>query len=127
MSISVYRISMFGCLLAGLLLALPAAAQQYPSSAEMRAGRGHSYQAPAFDLQPGQTQTIVSINEAETYAVCLVGKNATVIADGKNFPLDHRDCIEVTASEIKVQSDDQPGETEGTFYRSRGRGPGMRP
>ena len=51
------------------------AQSEYPSAASRRAGHGTYGQ---FDLQGGETQTIVDLEVSAPYRVCIVGKRSTV-------------------------------------------------
>jgi hypothetical protein len=91
------------------------AQSEYPSAASRRAGLGAYGQ---FDLQGGETQTIVDLEESASYRVCIVGKSSTVVVDGtKKNGLDHGDCYDVQGKKIDVQSDDGEGDTHGVYER----------
>ena len=91
------------------------AQSEYPSAFDRRAGHGSYGQ---FDLQGGETQTIVDLEESAPYRVCIVGKSSTVIVDGaKKNGLDHGDCFDVQGKKIDIQSDDGEGDTHGVYER----------
>ena len=91
------------------------AQSEYPSAASRRAGHGTYGQ---FDLQAGETQTIVDLEVSAPYRVCIVGKSSTVIVDGtKKNGLDHGDCYDVQGKKIDIQSDDGEGDTHGVYER----------
>lgn len=91
------------------------AQSQYPSGFDRRAGVGTYGQ---FDLNPGESQTIVDIDESAPYRVCIVGKSSTVIVDDtKKNSLDQGDCYDVSGKKIVIQSDDGEGDTHGVYER----------
>ncbi len=91
----------------------------YPTSKSMRMSGGqHGY----FDVGPGETQPIVNIKEPEVYRICIEGEKATVVADGNAVPLDHGDCYDVEAKDIKIENKGGDDETEGTYHRRWRRG-----
>ena len=100
------------------------AQSDYPTTAGLKAsrhsgGKGtHGY----FDVGPGQTQPIVNVKEPEVYRVCIQGEKATVVADGNAVQLDHGDCYDVEAKDIKIEKKGGQDETEGTFHRRGRRG-----
>ncbi len=96
-------------------ISLAQAQSEYPASRDFRAGHGTYGQ---FDLSPGETQTLVDIDESTVYRVCIVGKKSLVIVDdSKRTNLDHGDCWDVQGKKIIVKSDDSVGETQGTYHR----------
>ncbi len=93
------------------------AQSDYPSGFSRRAGSG-TYGQGQFDLQAGESQKIVEIDESATYRVCIVGKKATVIVDGsKKNGLDHGDCYDVQGKSIVIQSEKGEGDTHGIYER----------
>ena len=91
------------------------AQSEYPSAFDRRAGHGSYGQ---FDLQGGETQTIVDLEESAAYRVCIVGKSSTVIVDGtKKNGLDHGDCFDVQGKKIDIQRGDGDGDTHGVYER----------
>lgn len=96
-------------------ISIAQAQSEYPTSRDFRAGHGTYGQ---FDLSPGETQTIVDIDESAVYRVCIVGKRSKIIVDDtKEANLDHGDCWDVQGRKIIVRSDETAGETQG-YYNS---------
>ncbi len=115
------RLAWLACMAAYVAMMGAAQAQysDYPTSKSIRMSRGqHGY----FDVGPGETQPIVNIKEPEVYRICIEGEKATVVADGNSVPLDHGDCYDVEAKDIKIQNKGGDEETEGTYHRRWRRG-----
>ena len=96
------------------------AQDDYPTSGSIRSGaRMHERlrRHATFDLNPGETQDLVSLKQPEKYRVCTIGKKSEMIADGEAHSMDHGDCVDIEASVIKMNSDDAPGETSGYYHQ----------
>ena len=91
------------------------AQSEYPSSFGIRAGTG-AY--GSFDVEAGQTQPIVNMNESTPYRVCIIGKNATVITEnGETTGLDHGDCYDVQSKTIDIRNDSGDDDIHGIYQR----------
>ena len=105
-------------IVAAIVLSGGALAQSdYPSGPAKRAGSG-TY--GTFDVNSGQTHSIVDLGEADTYRVCIVGKSGKLIVDdSKEVALDHGDCHDSHGKTFKFKADDGDGETEGYYQHIR--------
>ncbi len=99
----------------------PSLAQsEYPSAYGIRKGVGAYGQ---FDLAPNESQSIVDIDESETYRICIMGGGATVIVDDtKKNHLDRGDCWDVSGKKIILQSDPNEGDAHGIYQRNNPHG-----
>jgi len=97
-----------------LLPAASLAQSDFPSGAAFRAGMGsHGY----FDVSAGQSHPIATLDQTETYRVCIIGKRGKLIVNNKDqVPLDNGDCHDASGKSFSFEADGGDGETQG-YYR----------
>jgi|GEM_PF-4186523 len=66
----------------------------------------------SFDVEPGKSQTIVDIDEPETYRVCWTGALGQFEVDGERHVMDRGDCFDVTGKRMTVHGGSE-GSSEG--------------
>ena len=71
-----------------------------------------------FDVGAGGTLSIVTMDEATPYRVCIVGKSSSVITKkGETTGLDHGDCYDVQSRTIDIRKDCGDDDLHGIYQR----------